>query len=104
MMSRSRSSGIQSRACNTNTGDGVLGGAESDRGGLPGEGEQDPEDFPGSRVCFGAQICRVLGMCAALCRAAALCRCCLLTGSLEMPHRSNYSCAPGQYFSTDGSP
>ncbi|XP_010830428.1 PREDICTED: uncharacterized protein LOC104982699 [Bison bison bison] len=38
-----------------------LGGADSDRGGLPGEGVQDPEDFPGSRVCFGAQICRVLG-------------------------------------------
>ena len=81
-----------------------LGSAESDRGGLPGEGVQGPEDFPGSRVCSGAQICRVLGMCAALCRAAALCRCCLLTGSLEMPHRSNYSCASGQYCSTDGSP
>ena len=67
MMSRSRSSGIQSRACNTNTGDGVLGGAESDRGGLPGEGEQDPEDFPASSLGFGAQICRALGLFAALC-------------------------------------
>ena len=76
-----------------------LGGAESDRGGLPGQGVQDPEDFPGSRVCFGAQICRVLGMFAALCRG-----CCLLTGSLEMSHRSNYSCVSGQYCSTDGSP
>ena len=44
-----------------------LGGAESDRGGLPGEGEQDPEDFPASSLGFGAQICRALGLFAALC-------------------------------------
>ena len=44
-----------------------LGGAESDGGRLPGEGEQDPEDFPGSRLGFGAQIFRALGLFAALC-------------------------------------
>ena len=41
--------------------------AESDRGGLPGEGVQDPEDFPASRPGFGAQICKALGLFAALC-------------------------------------
>ena len=30
-----------------------LGGAESDRTGLPGEGVQDPEDFPGSNLGLG---------------------------------------------------
>ena len=44
-----------------------LGGAESDRGGLPGEGVQDPEDFPGSQLGFGAQIFGALGLLAALC-------------------------------------
>ena len=44
-----------------------LGGAESDRGGLLGEGVQEPENFPGSRVGFGAQICKALGMFAGLC-------------------------------------
>ena len=44
-----------------------LGGAEPDRGGLPGEGVQDPEDFPGSRLGFGAQIFGALGLFAALC-------------------------------------
>ena len=44
-----------------------LGSAESDRGGLPGQGVQDPEDFPGSRLGFGAQIYRALGLFAALC-------------------------------------
>ena len=39
-----------------------LGGAESDRRGLPEEGVHDPEDFPGSRLGFGAQICRALGL------------------------------------------
>ena len=43
-----------------------LGGAESDRGGLPGEGVQDPEGFPGSRLGLGAQICRTLCPLAAL--------------------------------------
>ena len=38
--------------------------AESDRGGLPGEGVQDPEDFPASRLGFEAQICKALGACA----------------------------------------
>ena len=41
--------------------------AESDRGGLPGEGVQDPEDFPASRLGFGAQICKALGLFTALC-------------------------------------
>ena len=50
MMSRSRSSGIQSRACNTNTGDGALGGAESDRGGLPGEVQSQTEEGSLGRV------------------------------------------------------
>ena len=44
-----------------------LGGAEPDRGGLPGEGVQDPEDFPGSRLGFGAQIFGAPGLFAALC-------------------------------------
>ena len=44
-----------------------LGSAESGRGGLPGKGVQNPEDFPGSRVGFGAQICKALGMFAGLC-------------------------------------
>ena len=44
-----------------------LGSAESGRGGLPGKGVQNPEDFPGSRVGFGAQIYKALGMFAALC-------------------------------------
>ena len=44
-----------------------LGGAESDRGRLPGEGEQDTEDFPGSRLGFGAPIFRALGLFAAPC-------------------------------------
>ena len=44
-----------------------LAGAESDRGGLPGEGVQDPEDFPGSQLGFGAQIFGALGLLAALC-------------------------------------
>ena len=44
-----------------------LGGAQSDRRGLPGEGVQDPEDFPGSRLGFGAQIYRAQGLFAALC-------------------------------------
>ena len=44
-----------------------LGCAESDRGRLPGEGEQDPEDFPGSRLGFGAQIFGAPGLFAALC-------------------------------------
>ena len=43
------------------------GGTESDRRGLPGEGVQDPEDFPGSRLGFGAQIYRAQGLFAALC-------------------------------------
>ena len=41
--------------------------AESDRGGLPGEGVQDPEDFQASRLGFGAQICKALGLFTALC-------------------------------------
>ena len=45
----------------------ALRGAESDRGGLPGEGVQDPEDLPGSRLGFGAQIYRAQGLFAALC-------------------------------------
>lgn len=67
MTSRSGSSWIQSRVCNTNTRDGVPGRYESDRRGLPGEGVQDPEDFPGSRLGFGAQIYRAQGLFAALC-------------------------------------
>ena len=39
-----------------------LGGAESDRRGLSEEGVHYPEDFPGSRLGFGAQICRALGL------------------------------------------
>ena len=44
-----------------------LGGAESDRGGLHGEGVWDPGDFPGSRLGFGSEICRALGLFAAVC-------------------------------------
>ena len=66
MGSRSRSSGIQIRGCDGNTGVGIPG-RWSDIGGLPGEGMQDPEDYPGSRLGFGVQIFRVLGLFAALC-------------------------------------
>ena len=45
----------------------ALSRAESDRGGLPGEGVQDPEDLPASRLGFGAQIYRAQGLFAALC-------------------------------------
>ena len=64
----SRSSGIQRRACNMNTGDGVPGEVhcQTEEASL-GEGIQDPEDFPGSRLGFGAQICRALCLFAALC-------------------------------------
>ena len=34
---------------------------------FPGEGVQDPGDFPGSRLGFGAQIYRAQGLFAALC-------------------------------------
>ena len=44
-----------------------LGGAESDRGGLHGEGVWDPGDFPGSRLGFGSEICRALSLFAAVC-------------------------------------
>ena len=45
----------------------ALSRAESDRGGLPGEGVQDPEDLPASRLGFGAQIYGAQGLFAALC-------------------------------------
>lgn len=48
-------------------GDGFWEVQEPDRGGHPGEGVQDPEDFPGSRLGFGAQIFGALGLFAALC-------------------------------------
>ena len=48
-----------------------LGGAQSDSrsppDSFPGEGVQDPGDFPGSRLGFGAQIYRAQGLFAALC-------------------------------------
>ena len=43
------------------------GGAESGRRGFPGEVVQDPENFPGCRLGFGAQICSALGLFAAFC-------------------------------------
>ena len=70
MGSRSSSSGIQGFRSETAMATQVmefLGGAEPDRGGLPGEGVQDPEDFPGSRLGFGAQIFGAPGLFAALC-------------------------------------
>ena len=56
-----------------------LGGAESDRRGLPGEGVQDSEDFPRSRFVSGAQM-----------QDTGLVCCSLLKAFLEMSHRIKY--------------
>ena len=76
-----------------------LGGAESDRGGLPGEGVQDPQKT-------SQDLDLALGL-----RSAGHCVCLLLFAEgvvceqkvFRKSHRSNYTWASDQYCSTDGS-
>ena len=98
--SRSRSSGIQIRACNSNTGDGVPGRCRVRQRRAPWGGCAGPRRLPRiSTWLWGSDLWGTGSACCSLLRVLSV------SGKrLEMPHRSKYIWASGQQCSTDGSP
>ena len=86
MGSRSRSSGIQIRACNGNTGDGVPGRCRARQRRSPWGGCAGPRRLPRiSTWLWGSDLWGAGSVCCSLLRVLSV------SGKrLEMPHRSKY--------------